>query len=153
MFTKNFTQYSRDGVTCMGFAPSKGRRCKNPISSRDHATFKATFYELANIDFMDTFTVLKYLNKLVVLGLCKGIHSRDNEVLTRLLQGGNKILINGKSLSKLFPNTFKILRIECRVYNSSPDPNTASISNCARDYQISLLEGIPPSSGINTTPL
>lgn len=36
----------RDGVNYMGFAPSKGRRCENPISTRDYAAFKATLYEL-----------------------------------------------------------------------------------------------------------
>lgn len=60
--------------SCVGYAPSKGRRCMNPVAAHNRAIFADTLYELAGSDLEDSPARIQSLEKLAATGLCVSLH-------------------------------------------------------------------------------
>ncbi|KAE9380214.1 hypothetical protein N431DRAFT_324519 [Stipitochalara longipes BDJ] len=70
---------------CVGFAPSKGRRCKNPINQYDRPAAGRLLDQMdRSTHLLDT---IKDLEMLATLLLCKGVHIKPQHSQVRVVYG------------------------------------------------------------------
>jgi hypothetical protein len=72
---------ARGTITCVGYAPSRGRRCQNPISEANRTAIIAVLNDLAT-EYPSTRRMRADLWKIAEMGLCKRNHQNqvDNVV-------------------------------------------------------------------------
>ena len=68
---------SRGALTCVGYAPSQGRRCRNPINQANRASAFRLLESLSCID-SSTVEIIEKLRELARLTLCLWYHQNQN---------------------------------------------------------------------------
>ena len=71
-----------DGCTCVGYAPSKGRRCRNPIAAVNRQAASKILSRLSRMDVMSA-NLEPLLMELALLLLCRRWHQNQVETVTK----------------------------------------------------------------------